>query len=380
MSRRSLLVPVVLALSGAASVAGCGASAPASSSPASPAVRAPYQAAPAGRHSIDIRIDSRALRDVLAALSRPRYDPADAKTLLELPAVRLAVEDSGRTAETFERDLAAAFEDEAKSAVFDFRSIRASRERWASLLAALPAREADLARMAAERAATLLPSDRALTTRLQVFLSFGLAGLADHLVVVGPDGNEAMIVDLARALGESAAETVENQIERVARLVAGEAYRQAWRQYRASSPAWSRRDSSLGQLEPLFQIVAEQGPVALFHVDENFFPLSVWLKEPMKRTIAQLNRTAERLIESEQDLEARMALNAEIRRSDFAQRIAGPAGAFLCDGIIQNLGVEAFRTALAGGPKAFFAAYDAAQQKSRDLIPLSDPIRARLAK
>jgi hypothetical protein len=188
-----------------------------------------------------------------------------------------------------------------------------------------------------------------------------------------------MIVDLARALGEAEGETVDNQIERVARLIAGEAFRQAWRAYRTVSESWARHDSTLGQLEPLFQVVAVQGPVALFHVDENFFPLSTWLREPMKRTMGEFNRTAERLVESEGDLENRMTLAAEIRRADFAQRLAGPAGAFLCDGIIQALGLDAFRAALAAGPKAFFAAYDEAQQKSSDLVPLSPVIRERIA-
>ena len=372
MIRRASLLVI------AATAWGC-AGAPVPAPPTSPGSRAPYEAPPAGRHSIQVQVDSRAAQGLLAFLSLPQFQLEAAKTLEELPAIRLTLQDAARTADIFERDLAAAFDDETRSAVFDFHPIRAGRSRWERLLSALPAREADLSRMAADRAAALLPADRPISARLQVFLSFGLAGLADHLVVVLPDGTEAMIVDLARALGETEAETIENQVERVARLVAGEAFRQAWRSYRSTSPNWARPDSSLGQLGLLFQVVTEQGPVALFHVDENFFPLSVWLREPMKRTMAELNRTAERLVESEKDLEQRMTLAAEIRHADFAQRIGGPAGAFLCDGIIQNSGLDAFRGALAAGPKAFVLAYDAAQQKSRDLIPLSPAIRDRLS-
>lgn len=371
MKRGALLLVV------AVTAAGC-AGAPSSPAPATRA-RAPYEAAPAGSHALQIQIDTRAARDLLGFLSLPQFQAEGAKAIQELPAVRLALQDSGRTPDVFERDLAAAFGDEPKSGVFDFHSIRAKQARWEALLSALTAREADVARMASERAAALLPADRPIAARLQVFLSFGLAGLADHLVVVLPDRNEAMIVDLARALGEAEGETVDNQIERVARLIAGEAFRQAWRAYRTGSESWARHDSSLGQLEPLFQVVAEQGPVALFHVDENFFPLSTWLREPMKRTMGEFNRTAERLVESEGDLEKRMTLAAEIRRADFAQRLAGPAGAFLCDGIIQTLGLDAFRAALAAGPKAFFAAYDEAQQKSSDLVPLSPVIRERIS-
>ena len=359
------------------SAGGC-AGAPALAPPVSGKSRAPYEAAPAAKHAIQIEIDARAAVDLLAFLSRPQFRVDEAKTLEELPAVKLTLRDSGRTPEVFERDLAAAFEEEAHTAVFDFHSIRASRPRWEGLLAVLPARGSGLARMAAGRAAALLPADRPITTRLKVFLTFGVAGLADHLIVAMPDGSEAMIVDLARALGDAAGESVDNQVERVARLIAGEAFRQSWRAYRSGSPNWTRHDPSLGQLEPLFQVVTELGPAALFHVDGNFFPLSVWLKEPMKRTMAELNRISERLVESEGELEQRMALSLEIRRLDFGQRVAGPGGAFLSDGIIQNLGLDAFRTALAAGPKAFFVAYDQAQGKSRDLVPLSEVIRDRL--
>lgn len=349
------------------------------SAPQSPAKsRAPYLSPPAAPHALGINIDARAARDVLTFLSRPEFRSGEAKALEELPAIRLALRDSGRTAEVFERDLAAAFAEETRSAVFDFHPIRTGRARWEQLLAAFSSRESSLSRMASDRAAALLPADRPVAARLQVFLSFGLAGLADHLVVSTPDGGEAMIVDLARALGEAEAESVDSQLERVARLIAGEAFRQGWRAYRSESPNWTGRDSGLGVLDTLFKLVAEQGPIAIFYVDENFFPLSVWLKDPMKRAIAEFNRTAERLVESEKDLEKRMTVAGEIGRVDFAQRVAGPAGAFLCDGIIQNSGLDAFRAALAGGPRAFFVAYDEAQQKSRDLIPLSPVIRERL--
>jgi len=372
-----MTVRAALLLAAAALALSCAGSTPVPS-PAPGAPRAPYEAPPAGHHTIEIRVDSRAAVEIFGFLSRNAFDAERARAIGDLPAVRMAVQDSRRTLETFERDLAAAFDEETKSVVFDLHSIRAGRQRWEGVLAAVPSREAELARMAAERAAALLPAEPPVTAHLQVYLTFGVAGLADHLVVTSADGGEAMIVDLARALGDSAGESVDNQLERVARLIAGEAFRQAWRTYRSSSPAWTAHDTSLGLLEPLLQIVGEHGPAALFHVDENFFPLSVWLKEPMKKSIAELNRTAERLVESEKELEARVALAAEIRRDDFVQRIAAPAGAFLCDGIIQNLGLDTLRAALAAGPKALFVAYDRAQRKSHDLVPLSDVIRKRL--
>jgi hypothetical protein len=342
------------------------------------ASRAPYESAPTATHTVEVEVDGRAAREILATLARPHYEPADAKRLEDLPAVRLTIRDSGRTAESFERDLAAAFVEESRPAVFDFGPIRKGRERWGVLLEAIAARERELVRMASDRARALLPADRALSLRMKVFLSFGLAGLADHLLVTTPEGQEVMIVDLARALGEAEEEPVPAQLERVARLIAGEAFRRAWSDYRRGHPSWSRSPAALGPVAPLIRIVAEAGPVAIFFVDENFFPLSVWLKEPMKRNLDELNRTAERLITAEGDLDQRVTLAAEIQRPEFSRRLAGPAGAFLADGIFQVSGIDALRAALAGGPRAFFEAYDRAAQQDRNLLPLSREIRDRL--
>jgi len=358
--------------------AGC--SAPAAKAPPAAPVsgRAPYQSPSAAPHAIGIRIAPRAAREILSFLSQPRYEAAGAKLLEEIPAVRFAIEDSGRSAEVFERDLAAAFEEETRTAVFSFRPIRENRARWEGLLQTIASREQELVAMAGERAAALLPADHPVSVQMGVLLSFGLAGLADHLTLTGQDGRQIMIIDLARALGETASEPVENQLARLARLIAGGAYRQAWAAYRETSPAWQSRDAALGQLEQLLRVVAEAGPVALFSVDENFFPLTVWLKEPMKRSLSELNRVAERLVEAEGDLEKRVELSAEIRRPEFARRLAGPAGAFLSDAIIQGKGLDAFRLALSQGPRAFFRIYDEISREGRDLIALSDVIQQRL--
>jgi hypothetical protein len=162
--------------------------------------------------------------------------------------------------------------------------------------------------------------------------------------------------------------------------MAAQAYQRAWAEYRAGSPAWQKRDPSMGQLEPLLKRVAEAGPVAIYNVDENFFPLSVWLKRAMRDDIDELNRVADRLVASGGELDARMAMAAEIQKPEFISSVAAPAGTFLSDGILQVLGLEAYRAALAGGPRAFFEAYERASQgKGSGLGPLGKAIRAQLA-
>jgi hypothetical protein len=218
-----------------------------------------------------------------------------------------------------------------------------------------------------------------VTVTTPISLTFGLPGRADHVLATGESGERMTVIDLARALAEEETSGPQAQLDHFSRMVASEAYQRAWAAYRAASAAWQKHDLGLKQLEPLLREVAESGPVALYGIDPNFFPLSMWLKDRMTASLDELNRVAERLVSTEGDLDQRVSLSAEVRRPDFVSRVAAPAGAFLADGIIQTLGVEAYRTALAAGPRAFFEAYEkAAQQKGKQLIPLSKTIRDTL--
>ncbi len=360
--------------------AGC-ASVPAPEKvPAAPTARkAPFSAPPAASHEIRISVDTRAAREILSSLSRPRFEPTDVKILEDMLPVKLAIQDSGRSEEVFQRDFAAAFDPEIKTAVFDFAGIRSERDRWLVVLESLDSNRESLERTCARRAAAILPGDRRVSARLSVYVTFGLAGLADHMLVTTPDGAPAMLVDLARVLGEAEPDPSQDQVSRLTRLISSEAFRQAWAVYRRESPAWSRPVTALGALEPLVRVTAEVGPIALFGIEDSFFPLSTWLKEPMQRAMNDLNRMGERVIESENDLDVRVSLAAELKRPDFARRVAAPAGAAMADGIAQTLGIEALRGALASGPLAFFQEYERATRQDRDLIPLAKAIQERLA-
>jgi hypothetical protein len=302
---------------------------------------------------------------------------SDVKILEDQPAIHLSIEDSGRPAEVYERDFAAAFDEQSRAAVFDFRSIRQARDRWQALAGAVASRRDEIARLASRRAASLLPADRAVTANLRVYLIFGLAGLSDHLIVRRAE-EEVMVIDILRALGDSEGEPLDSQVSRLARLIAGAAFREAWDVYRSESAAWKGADASLGQLEPLLKAVAAAGPASLYAIDENFFPLFVWLKDPMRRAVDDFNRRAERLAESRENLERRLELVAEMRRPEFVRRVAGPDGAFLTDAVFQSSGIEELRASLARGPRAFFEAYDKAAQTNKDLIALAKPIRDQL--
>ncbi len=336
--------------------------------------------APAGSPSpIEVRVDSRAAREILLTLARPKFEPTDSRLLEDIPAIALSIHDAGRNNDVFERDLRAAFDPESRVAVFDFRAVRDSLTRWQAFVAGVTPREAEIAKMAVSHAMALLPGDAPAGAKLSAHLSFGLAGLADNIVARSPDGGETMVIDLARALGDSDAESLDARIARLSRLIAGSAFRQAWGNYRANSPAWKHPEPELGPYEPLMRIVAEAGPVALYAVDESFFPLSTWLKGMGKKAFYDLERAATGIAESETELDKRVEVMAELKRADFARRVVAPAGMFLADGIRVGSGPDALRAALAGGPRAFFVAYDHASQKNKDLLPLPKLLKDRLS-
>ncbi len=375
---RRLLALLALATLGS----GCAASrAPSVGAPGSAASRAPYDAPPVASGSVEIPLDLEGAQQILVFLGRPQFDQTAATVLETLPAVSAAIRESNRPSAVFEHDLAAAFNDQSRTAVFDFQRVRENRGRWENLLKMIAARQAELEKNASERARSLLPAEAAVSVTTPIDLTFGLAGRADLLVIPAPEGgNAVVVVDLARALSDVESSPPAEQIKHLSRLIAAEAFRRAWTAYRAGAPAWQTHDAALGQLEPLLRVVAEAGPAGLYAFDENFFPLSVWLKEPMKSSIDEMNQVAERLVSAEGDLDQRVEIAAAIRKPEFAAQVGASSGAFLSDGIIQVLGLDAFRAALAGGPRAFFEAYDlASRQKGRELIPLAKAIRDRLA-
>ena len=112
--------------------AGCAAAPPPPGSTPAPGglSRAPYDSPPVAADTIRLTLDIRAASEILAALSRARFDPETAKALEELPAVRAAIRDSNRSADVFGRDLAAAFDEQKRIAVFDFRQIRENQTRY----------------------------------------------------------------------------------------------------------------------------------------------------------------------------------------------------------------------------------------------------------
>jgi hypothetical protein len=127
----------------------------------------------------------------------------------------------------------------------------------------------------------------------------------------------------------------------------------------------------LGTLRALRKAVAHAGPEALFAIDENFFPLSVWLKDPMRRAVDDLNRRADRLAEARGNLDQRLGIISEMKKPEFARRVAGPEGAYLTDTVFQSAGIDGLRSASPRPPA--FEGYDWPPNPTRLVLCQTDP-------
>jgi hypothetical protein len=336
---------------------------------------APFDGGGSSPHRIEVSVDFSAAQQILEALSADKFPPGEASRLLSLPAVRRQIRSSGRDESQWVEDFATAYAETSRPEIFDLRSIRLDRTRWTPRLAGLSAEAPAMEKAVAARVASLLPGDAPVALKSRVEMSFGVAGLADHLVFHEDDRAVLTVVDLARALAAYPDAGPAQLSEALTRLAAGETYRVAWAAYRARAAGWSR-PAGLGPIEPLAEALAVQAPIDLYSFDRNFFPLSRWLKEPMMGAIDAFNREADLLLDPKTELDRRAELLADLR-SGRGQRDPGlSAGAFVADGIYENLGRQALLDALASGPRAFLEAYDrAASRKRSELPPLVPKLR-----
>lgn len=361
--------------------AGALASAAASAAPpdAGPAFgNAPYEAEPVQPERVRVSLDFSAAEQVLDALSQDKPKPGDASALRALSAVRDQITESGKDPSDWDRDFASAFLEESRPSVFDLRSIRLDRDRWGVALAGLKAEGGAIARLAARRAAALLPTDAPVKLTCNVELTFAMAGLEDHAISREGDDRIRILVDLGHTVSTSTGDTREERSDAIARLIAGEAFRAAWDRYRAVAPGWQKA-TALGTLEPLARAVAAVAPVALYAFDRNFFPLARWLHDPMLHGLDALNHEATLLSDPKTDLAQRAEVLASLRRPGLRGDPALGAAAFLADGIFQRLGRQELLLALAGGPSGLFEAYARASGKGSNLPPLSDALRKHAA-
>ncbi len=339
---------------------------------------APYEAEPAAPERIRVALDFSAAEQVLDALSQDKPKPGDASALRALSAVRDQIAESGKDPTDWDRDFASAFLEESRPSVFDLRSIRLEKDRWGVALAGLKADADAIARLAARRAAALLPTDAPVKLACSVELTFAMAGLEDHAVSREGDDRIRILVDLGHTVSTSTGDTREERSDAIARLIAGETFRAAWDRYRAVAPGWQKA-TTLGTLEPLARAVAVIAPVALYAFDRNFFPLARWLHDPMLHGIDALNHEATLLSDPKTELAQRAEILSSLRRPGLRGDPALGAAAFLADGIFQRLGRQELILALAAGPSGLFEAYARASGKGSNLPPLSDALRKHAA-
>lgn len=335
--------------------------------------RAPYDGATPASGKVSVAVSFSAAQQILAALAKENLTPGDAGKLLALDAVRREVQDSGKPESEWISDFAEAFSDQSHPVTFDLRTIRQEKDVWAPRLQALAALAPRIEAETARRVSAMLPSDGTPSVSATVEMTFGLSGLADHLMFTDGRNRVLIVVDLSRATSASPGTTPAEIAGALSRLAAQETFRRAWQIYRQSSPGWNGPET-MGPLSSLAKAVTIAAPIGLYSYDKDFFPLSSWLHDPMIRAIDAFNRVAGILIDPKTPLDRRAEILSGVEQGELQTGPALAAGAFFADGIYERLGHTALLKALAGGPQAFFQAYARAVGKKNDLPPLSDDV------
>jgi hypothetical protein len=338
--------------------------------------RAPYDAAAVSPHRFSVTLDFKAARQILDALSLEKPKAGDASALLALPAVRRQIEESGKEDSRWMEDFNGAFAAESRPQTFDLRSVRMDRDRWNLVLTSLEQHADRLARLSERRAAALLPAELPVQESAAVQLTFGLPGIADHLVFgAGATGGIVVLVDVARALAAAGPSSLPQGEDSFARLVAAEIFRPAWDAVRSRAAGW--KGSETGPADPLARVTATLAPVWLYSYDPDFFPLSEWLHDPMVRAADAFNEEADLLLDPKTELARRAEIVARLERRSLQNDLALAAGPFFADAIYQVLGRDELMKALSSGPFAFLEAYDRAAAR-KHLPPLSHRLKERL--
>ena len=351
----------------------------AAGAPRAPPVPAPYDAPPAAAHSIEITIRTRAAREILASLARPRVR-RDGREAPRGPA-RRPIRHPGlgpRRGGLRERLCRGVRREGARG-----RVRLPVHPRGQGPLAGAPRRRRTARggyrppRVDARGA--LLPGDRPVSARLDVYLSFGVAGLGDHIVLRGENGREAMVLDLARALGDSEGEPLDARTSRIARVIAGVAFRQAWAAYRDQKPRpGSTPIRSSGRARRPAARRRGRGPRLPLHGRRELLSalrLAEGTGEAGRRRLEPPGRPSRgggkpRAPHGADHGDPPRGLRAPRRRAGRAPISSTRSS---------RTGLDALREALQEGPKAFFLAYERACDMDRSLPPLSRSIRDQLA-
>jgi len=241
----------------------------------------------------------------------------------------------------------------------------------------LQAFEADsaLAALEGNRLASLLPTATPITAKLVLVPFFGAAGFAD--VVTFREGDTLYVVaDLPRLAGDIRATPPPKEVVlKVLRAAAAEAWRVLFEAHVKKPPAWPAEKGA--DIDALLSRTVAEGPVTVFLFPDEFFPIDSLLEEPIARSFARWNRSAEALIAAKKKEKELSEILETTTRGEFWNRSAAIVGAEMTDALVRHAGREAYLKALTAGPRAVAALY-LDLQKLKKLPLLTKELRKAL--
>ena len=310
-------------------------------------------------HDLAMRVETTLARDLVTVLEGGTEAPEALRRLRASPIVGKALEAEKNSPEQFFGRLVG-----ATAGVTDriFTPLAASTGPLRALLDAFDVDGKPAASILGKRIALLLPPEPALKVRMTVVPFFGISAFRE--IVPVRDGDDLwLFADLALVLEGGA--TPSPKRETILKSLRGAAA-EGWRAlFDAGGRGKGWEEPKAPGFTALLRQTVLEGPLTLFLVPDDFFPLDVVLAEPIARAFDRWNRAVALLTDPKRGDRDRAAVLVEGRRGEFWGRFPAVAGLQMSDALLRLAGREAFLAALAAGPREVASLYVAATKKER---------------
>lgn len=320
--------------------------------PAPHGSRLPFDIVVPTPHGITAIVDTAPARNMLALLKGGADAPAALRSLKSSAGLAQALRQQGLNPDDFFGRLVAAAAGTPDPLL---ASYSAKADSLHVLLDELDKEGGTLVEVEAQRIASLLPKEPAVTAQLALVPFFSVAGFADVMSVREGD-RLTLVAELSRIAGEGLGSDPPREILlKVIRSASAEAWLQLFDFHFRKPPIWpEQRDANFETL--LARTIAE-GPATLFLFPDEFFPISGLFEAPIAVAFAKWNRAVEALADPKKKESERNDIVTEASRGDFWGRYTAIVGAEIAEVMIHEAGREQYLRALSAGPRAVATLY-----------------------
>jgi hypothetical protein len=312
----------------------------------------PFDLAAPTPHRLSFTFDTAPARDVLALLGGAPDAPATLRHLKASANATAAIRAEGLSPDDFYGRLVSTIAGTPDPLL---KTFVAKIPYFTRVLDAIETDGTPGAVLEGRRIASLLPTGTPVTESFVVVPFLGVSGFAEVATV--RDGDRLVLsADLPRLTGDLASAPMPREVVlKLLRAASAEGWRTLFDAHVRKAPAWP--DEKTADFDTLLARTIAEGPMTLFLIPDDFFPIVPLLEEPIVRAYARWNRAADVLLEGKKKESERQELLLNAGKGDFWSHYPAIVGVQMTDALLRLAGREKYLSALAGGPRAVVSLY-----------------------